>query len=56
MNAKDFILIKISEINQLCTDLYYVENTGLKRNGLDKIEKLANGIEEHLEYLDIKEE
>ena len=53
LNAKDFALAKTSEIMQLCSDLFYVENKELRRKGLEKIEKLAQGIEEHLEYLDI---
>ncbi len=53
LNAKDFALAKTSEIMQLCTDLFYVENKELRRTGLEKIEKLAQGIEEHLEYLDV---
>ena len=53
LNAKDFALCKTSEIMQLCTDLFYVENKELRRIGLEKIEKLAQGIEEHLEYLDV---
>lgn len=56
LNAKDFANDKIDEILQLCTDLFYVENKELKRNGLEKIEKLALGIREHLEYLELKEE
>ena len=55
-NSKDFALIKTSEIIQLCNDLFYVENKELRRTGLDKIQKLAEEIEEHLEYLDIKQE
>lgn len=54
MNAKDFALIKISEIIQICDDLKYIENKELRIFGMEKIQKLAKGIEEHLEYLDIK--
>ncbi len=53
LNAKDFALGKTSEIMQLCDDLKYVDNKELKIFGIEKIHKLAQGIEEHLEYLDV---
>lgn len=53
LTAKDFALGKTSEIKQLCDDLKYVDNKELKIFGVEKIHKLAQGIEEHLEYLDI---
>lgn len=53
-NAKDFALEKASKIKQLCNDLKYAENKELRIWGIQKIETLALGIEEHLEYLDIK--
>ena len=55
MNAKDFALAKTTEIIQLCDDLKYSENKDLRIFGIEKIQKLAKGIEEHLEYLDITE-
>jgi hypothetical protein len=55
MNAKDFALIKTTEIIQLTDDLKYINNKELRMEGLNRIEELARGIEEHLEYLDIKE-
>lgn len=54
-NAKDFALAKIAEIIQLCNDLHYIKNEELRVKGLMQIEKLTNGIEEHLEYLEVKE-
>lgn len=54
MNAKDFAIAKTIEIIQLCNDLQYVENKELKIKGLMQIEKLTKGIEEHLEYLEVK--
>lgn len=54
MNAKDFALNKTAEIIQLCDDLHYVKNDELRLKGLMQIEKLTQGIEEHLEYLDVK--
>lgn len=55
MTAKDFALCKTSEIISLCNDIKYIENKELRIFGIEKIQKLAEGIEEHLEYLDIKE-
>ena len=56
MNAKDFALEKVNEIKQLCNDLKYTENKQLRVMGIERINYLAQGIEEHLEYLDIVEE
>ena len=53
LNAKDFALAKTGEIIQLCNDLKYAENKELRIFGIEKIEKLTKGIEEHLEYLDV---
>ena len=55
LNAKDFAKFKIAEILQICSDLHYIENKELRIKGIMQIEKLANGIEEHLEHLEIKE-
>ena len=52
--AKDFAIDKVNEIKQLCDDLKYADNKELRIFGIDKIRYLAKGIEEHLEYLDIK--
>lgn len=54
-NAKDFAIEKVNRIKQLCNDLKYAENKELRIWGIQKIETLVLGIEEHLEYLDIKE-
>lgn len=54
-NAKDFAVEKVNTIKQLCDDLKYTENKELRIFGVEKIKYLANGINEHLEYLDIKE-
>ena len=54
MNAKDFALAKTAEILQICDDLHYIKNNELRLKALMQIEKLTSGIEEHLEYLDIK--
>lgn len=56
MNAKDFALCKTSEIIQLCNDLKYTKNKELRAFGIERIEYLTQRIEEHLEYLEIKEE
>lgn len=53
LTAKDFALYKTSEILQLCNDLKYAENKELRIFGIEKIEKLTKGIEEHLEYLEV---
>lgn len=55
LNAKNFALVKTTKIIQLCDDLKYVKNKELRIFGIEKIQKLAKGIEEHLEYLDVKE-
>lgn len=55
LNAKDFANFKIEEILEICSDLHYIENKELRIKGIMQIEKLAQGIAEHLEYLDIKE-
>lgn len=55
LNAKDFALYKTAEIIQLCNDLKYTENKELRIFGIEKIQKLTEGIEEHLEYLEVKE-
>lgn len=56
MNTKDFALDKVKEIIQLCEDLQYINNKELRIKGIMQIEKLANGISEHLEYLEIIKE
>ena len=53
VTAKDFVLCKTSEIIQLCNDLKYAENKELRIFGIEKIQRLTEGIEEHLEYLDV---
>ena len=55
MTAKDFALEKAEEILQICGDLHYIENKELRKKGIMQVEKLANGILEHLEYLDVIE-
>ena len=56
MTAKDLALEKVKEILQICGDLHYIENKELRIKGIMQIEKLANGILEHLEYLDVIED
>lgn len=53
--AKDFALSKVAEILQICDDLHYIKNNELRLKAIMQIEKLTSGIEENLEYLDIKE-
>ncbi len=50
LNAKDFAQHKITEIIQLCNDLKYAENKELRMFGIEKIQKLTEGIEEHIEF------
>jgi hypothetical protein len=52
--AKDFAIEKANEIASITMDLKYTRNMFLIHKGLEEIERLANGILEHLEYLDIK--
>jgi hypothetical protein len=53
-SAKDFAIDKVNEIISLTMDLKYTRNIFLIHKGCEEIERLANGILEHLEYLDIK--
>lgn len=55
VNAKDFAKDKLAEILQLCNDLRYINNERLRMQAVVRIETLASGIEEHLEYLEVKE-
>lgn len=56
LTAKHFAKDKADEIIQLCSDLKYTENRDLRAYGIEKIQELANGILEHLDYLELKEE
>ena len=56
LTAKNFAQDKANNIIELCDDLKYVKNRELRIYGIEKIQKLAYGILEHLEYLDIKED
>lgn len=53
MNAKDFAIVKATEIQQISQDIKYVENKEVRVFAIEKIYKLAEGILEHLEYLDV---
>lgn len=55
LTAKDFAIDKVEEIRQLCSDLKYIENKQLRIIGIERIEYLAKGILEHLEYLELKD-
>ena len=54
-NAKDYAKAKTAEILQICDDLHYIKNDELRIKAVMQIEKLIYGIEEHLEYLEVKE-
>lgn len=56
VTAKDFAKTKATEIQQICCDIKCAENKELRIFGIEKIYKLAEGILEHLEYLEIKED
>ena len=56
LTAKNFAQDKANNIIELCDDLKYAKNRELRIYGIEKIQKLAYGILEHLEYLDIKED
>ena len=56
LTAKNFAQDKANEIIQLCSDLENAENKDLRVYGIEKIQKLAYGILEHLEYLEIIKE
>ena len=53
VTAKDFAMSKVLEIEQLCQELKYINNKELRIFGIERINKLAEGIEEHLEYLEV---
>ena len=53
MNAKDFAIAKATEIQQISQDIKYAENKEVRVFAIEKIYKLAEGILEHLEYLDV---
>jgi len=55
LTAKDFAQNKIENIEILANDLKHIRDRELLEYGLEKIVKLARGIEEHLEYLEVKE-
>ena len=54
--AKDFAIDKVNEIKSIMWDLQYCRNIFLIHQGCEEVIKLANGILEHLEYLDLKED
>ena len=54
-NAKDYAKAKTAEILQICDDLHYIKNDELRDKAVMQIEKLICGIEENLEYLEVKE-
>lgn len=54
--AKDFAVDKAKEILSIIDDLKYARNMYLIHKGCDEIERLASGILEHSEYLDINSE
>lgn len=55
LTAKNFAQDKTNEIIGLCDDLKYCNNKAIRIYGIEQIQKLAYGILEHLDYLDIKE-
>lgn len=55
LTAKDFAKDKVIEIIQLTDDLKFINNKELRQLALERLAKLAHGIMEHLEYLEIKE-
>lgn len=55
LTAKNFAQDKAEEIIELTNDLKYADNKDLRIYGLEKIQGLAYGILEHLDYLEIKE-
>lgn len=56
LTAKNFAQDKANNIIELCDDLKYANNKELRIYGIEKIQRLAKGILEHLEYLEIKED
>ena len=54
LTAKNFAQDKANEIIDLCDDLRNANNKELRIYGIEMIQKLAYGILEHLDYLDIK--
>lgn len=54
-NAKDFATNKTKEIIEITYDLERVNNKELFRAGVKRIQYLADRLQEHLEYLEVKE-
>lgn len=54
MDCKDFIKEEIEQIKEIADDLKYCNNKELRHKGLDIILYNIKKIEEHLEYLEIK--
>ena len=52
--AKDFAIDKAKEIISITMDLKFARNRFLLHKGCEEIERLAVGILEHLEYLELK--
>lgn len=55
LTAKNFAENKVLEIIEICDDIKYMQNKQLRIEGVERIKYLANGIMEHLEYLDVKQ-
>ena len=55
MDCKDFIKENIKNIKELLDDLKYCQNKELRNKGLDMILYQVSRIEEHLEYLEVKQ-
>lgn len=55
MDCKDFIKEELKQIKETADDLKYCKNRELKHKGLEIILYNVSKIEEHLEYLEIKE-
>ena len=56
MTAKNFAQDKANEIIEICNDIKYADNKALRVFGIEKVQSLASGILEHLEYLEIVKE
>lgn len=56
LNAKDFAMNKVKEIIEITYDLDRINNKEIIKDGIKRIQYLAERLPEHLEYLEIKNE
>lgn len=56
LNAKDFAMNKVKEIIEITYDLDRINNKEIIKDGIKRIQYLAERLPEHLEHLEVKED